>query len=56
MACASLCPLSQSGRKAPSPVLTSSSSPSGPSASFLDMIDETIRGNDDAVPVTSRKA
>ena len=52
MACAS----SHAGRNAPSPVLTSSSKQSGPSASFLDMMDDTIRGSEGAVPVASRSA
>ena len=42
--------------KAPPPVLTSSTRPSIPSASFLDMIDAAISGIDSTVAVASRKA
>ena len=42
--------------KAPPPVLTSSTRPSIPSASFLDMIDAAISGIDSTVAVASRIA
>ena len=42
--------------KAPEPVLTSRSSPSSPSASFLDMIDDEISGIEGTVAVASRRA
>ena len=42
--------------KAPSPVFTSSTRPSIPSASFFDMIDEAISGIDSTVAVASRRA
>ena len=42
--------------KAPPPVLTSSTSPSIPSASFFDMIDAEIKGIDSTVAVASRRA
>ena len=41
---------------APEPVLTSSTNPSIPSASFFDMIEEAMRGSDGTVPVESRSA
>ena len=43
-------------RNAPWPTFTSSTSPSSPSASFFDMIDAVIKGNDGTVAVTSRSA
>ena len=42
--------------KAPLPVFTSSTRPSIPSASFLDMIEAAIRGIDSTVAVASRRA
>ena len=42
--------------KAPEPVLTSRTRLSVPSAIFLLMIEEVMRGIDSTVPVTSRKA
>ena len=42
--------------KAPPPVLTSSTSPSIPSASFFDMIEAEINGIDSTVAVASRRA
>ena len=45
-----------SGRKAPLPTFTSSTSASSPSASFLDMMLAAISGTDETVPVTSRSA
>ena len=47
---------SSRGRNAPSPVLTSSTSPSIPSASFFDMIEAEISGIDSTVAVASRRA
>ena len=41
---------------APSPVLTSSTRPSIPSASFFDRIDAAISGIDSTVAVASRSA
>ena len=41
---------------APEPTLTSSTSPSMPSASFFDMIDAAMSGMLSTVPVTSRSA
>ena len=41
---------------APSPVLTSRTRPSIPSASFFDMIDAAISGIDSTVAVASRRA
>ena len=41
---------------APDPTLTSSTSPSIPSASFFDMIDAAMSGMHSTVPVTSRSA
>jgi len=49
-------PRSGSGRNAPEPNFTSSTRASVPSAIFLDMIDEAIRGIDSTVPVVSRRA
>ena len=49
-------PSSGSGRNAPAPNLTSSTSASVPSAIFFDMIDDAISGMDSTVPVTSRSA
>ena len=45
-----------SGRKAPEPTLTSSTSASVPSAIFLDMIELAMRGMASTVAVTSRRA
>ena len=42
--------------KAPLPTLTSSTSASIPSASFLDMIEPAMSGIDSTVAVTSRSA
>ncbi len=42
--------------KAPFPTLTSSTRPSIPSASFLDMIEAEMSGMDSTVAVTSRSA
>ncbi len=42
--------------KAPRPTLTSRTRASRPSASFLDMIEEEMRGIDSTVPVASRSA
>src|SRR5205085_7689396 len=44
------------GMNAPEPVLTSITSPSSPSASFLLRMLAVIRGIDSTVPVTSRSA
>ena len=45
-----------SGRNAPAPTLTSSTSASVPSAIFFDMIDDAMSGIASTVPVTSRRA
>ena len=45
-----------SGRNAPEPTLTSSTSDSVPSAIFLDMIELAISGTASTVAVTSRRA
>jgi hypothetical protein len=42
--------------KAPEPILTSSTRAPVPSAIFLLMIEDAIRGTDSTVPVTSRNA
>ncbi len=42
--------------KAPEPTLTSRTREPVPSAIFLDMIEEAMRGMDSTVPVTSRRA
>ena len=47
---------SSSGRNAPDPVFTSSTRPSSPSASFLDMMLAEMSGMDSTVAVTSRRA
>ncbi len=47
---------SRAAMNAPEPVLTSSTSASRPSASFLDRIEATISGIDSTVPVASRTA
>jgi hypothetical protein len=48
--------VSMSGRNAPEPTLTSSTSASVPSAIFLDMMEDAMSGIDSTVPVTSRRA
>ena len=55
-ASASFCASSRAAMNAPEPVLTSSTSASRPSASFLDRIEATISGIDSTVPVASRTA
>ena len=47
---------SRVGMNAPEPALMSITSPSSPSASFLDRIEATISGIDSTVPVASRSA
>ncbi len=47
---------SSSFMKAPDPTFTSRTSPSRPSASFFDMIDDEMSGIDGTVPVASRRA
>ena len=49
-------PIAGSGRNAPEPNFTSSTSPAVPSAIFFDMIELAISGIDATVPVTSRRA
>ena len=53
---ASCTPRARSTMNAPEPNLTSSTSASSPSASFLDMIELAINGIDSIRPVTSRNA
>ena len=56
MVCASSRAESSVFMNAPEPTLTSSTKAPAPSAIFLLMIDEAIRGIDSTVPVTSRSA
>ena len=56
IACASAMACSSDGMKAPAPVLTSSTSPPSPSASFLLMMDAAISGMASTVAVASRRA